>query len=364
MPLPFDNPKLAASIPWQDDWVTAVAFAGPSQRLVAGNRLGGLLLWDLGGKLDEKKPPLPLRKLDGHTNAITHIASSPDGKTLITASYDHTVALWDLESAPTGKATVILDAENREKAKKSSKKPELLPDLEIDVIKPTKVLTEHSEWVHAMDLSRDGELLVTGDDAGEIMVRKMPGGEVVKKWKTKGWISSLAVADDKKTLAVAERIPLDGDRFRGLGLWNIETGERIRDLLPAIGKKEMEFASIDLSPDGSLLAVGQGDDETGDSKVHFLDPRQDSPKARESKAAHQYGVRCVRFTADGKHVLSSGRDTVIRVWNPADGALVKEIGTPRGGQFKDWICDLALSNDQKLLAAADMAGLVQVWTLG
>src|SRR6185436_3701077 len=108
------------------------------------------------------------------------------------------------------------------------------------------------------------------------------------------------------------------------------------------------------------------DDETENAKVFLLDPTAggDGKKARESKATHQYGVRRVRFTPDGKYVFSSGRDTTLRVWNPADGALVKEIGSPRGGQFKDWLCDFALSADQKLIAGADMAGMVQVWGMG
>ncbi len=69
------------------------------------------------------------------------------------------------------------------------------------------------------------------------------------------------------------------------------------------------------------------------------------------------------FSPDSKHVLSSGRDTVVRVWNVADGKLVKEMGTPRGGQFKDWIHAVAVSPDARWLAAADMAGQVQMWSL-
>jgi hypothetical protein len=47
----------------------------------------------------------------------------------------------------------------------------------------------------------------------------------------------------------------------------------------------------------------------------------------------------------------------------ADGKLVKELGQPRGGQFKDWIHAVAASPDGRRLAAADMAGQVQVWAL-
>ena len=70
------------------------------------------------------------------------------------------------------------------------------------------------------------------------------------------------------------------------------------------------------------------------------------------------------FHPDGKHLLSAGRDTVVRIWSLADGKLVKELGKPRGGQFKDWIQALSLSSDGTRLAAADMAGYVHVWQLG
>ncbi|MGE3808972.1 MAG: WD40 repeat domain-containing protein, partial [Gemmataceae bacterium] len=66
---------------------------------------------------------------------------------------------------------------------------------------------------------------------------------------------------------------------------------------------------------------------------------------------------------DGKHLASAGRDTTVRIWTAADGKLVKEIGKPRGGQFKDWIHAVSFSADGLWLAAADMEGAVQIWSL-
>ena len=40
-----------------------------------------------------------------------------------------------------------------------------------------------------------------------------------------------------------------------------------------------------------------------------------------------------------------------------------KLGESRGAQFKDWIHAIALSGDATLLAAADMAGQVNVWKL-
>ena len=45
-------------------------------------------------------------------------------------------------------------------------------------------------------------------------------------------------------------------------------------------------------------------------------------------------------------------------------AQVKELGKPRGGQFKDWLHAVSFSGDGRWLAAGDMAGAVQVWEFG
>ena len=52
----FDKAALAWTLPWEDDWVTAVAILGPTRRLAAGNNLGQILVWELPEKLDA---PLP-----------------------------------------------------------------------------------------------------------------------------------------------------------------------------------------------------------------------------------------------------------------------------------------------------------------
>ena len=91
-----------------------------------------------------------------------------------------------------------------------------------------------------------------------------------------------------------------------------------------------------------------------------------------SVASGGAGPTYVSLHPDGKHLLSAGRDTVVRIWSLADGKLVKELGKPRGGQFKDWIHALSISSDGTRLAAADMAtffavllvGFAYVWNRG
>ena len=103
------------------------------------------------------------------------------------------------------------------------------------------------------------------------------------------------------------------------------------------------------SPDGKLLAVGQGG-ETDKGQVHLINV--ETGKIERTVSGHKSGACDVKFSADGKLVLSTGRDTVVRVCQVEDGKEVATLGKERGGQFKDWFHSVAISPDQQYVSAA------------
>jgi WD40 repeat protein len=362
----FDKAAQVWTLPWEDDWVTAVAFAGASRRLAVGNNLGKVLLYDLPEKAGGAAPA-PVRRLDGHTNTISRLLTTADGRWLISASYDHSIRLWDLQAPASGQDTVILDARARAAAAKKAggKAPLDAPGVKVEVQQAQHTLAGHRDWVLNLALSRDGKLLLSGDDTGVVIVWDLEARKELRRWQLKGWAYAMALSPDSKQALVSERIPLvfDSGRLAAAKIWDVATGQMVRDLAATLTKEAKEYvAAAAYSPDGKLLALGQGGETSGNGKIHILEAGA-GKKLREMPG-HQYGVTDLVFTADGKFLLTSGRDTLVKVWQTADGKLVKDLGKPRGGQFKDWIHAIALTTDERWLAAADMAGAVQVWSLG
>ena len=95
----INKPKQKWQLSFEGDWSTSVTFLGDSHCIAAGNRAGQIFVWELAedavdngdiGKQGETPPDFaPIRRLDGHTNGITHLRATPDGQTLISASLEN-----------------------------------------------------------------------------------------------------------------------------------------------------------------------------------------------------------------------------------------------------------------------------------
>jgi WD40 repeat protein len=378
----FENAKLLWSLPWDADWVTAVSFIGP-RHVAAGNNLGQILLWELpehpepfadqtgkknsSGKNKDEKPaflaPPPSRQLIGQSNIINRLIGVED-RWLISASNDHTLCYWDINAEGGAPAKVVLNARTIDEItsnKSSGRKPPPPFEVEVKTQPPAKTI-QGSEWIVGLSMSQDKSLLITGDDAGQVILWDRASGAEKKRWKVKGWAFAVAISPDNKQAAVSERYPVvfDNARYTAVKLWDISSGAVQHDLSKEF--KDMQIAAAAYSPDGSILALGRGGEAAGLNGKGFLFDPATGKKLRELTPAHQDGVTDLQFHPAGRHLASCGRDTIVRIWSIPDGKLVKELGKPRGGQFKDWIHAISFSPDGSRLAAADMNGQVHVWS--
>jgi hypothetical protein len=79
-------------------WVTSVAFSPDGKLIVSGSYDETVRLWDA-------VTGTALQTLKGHSSVVTSVAFSPDGKLVVSGSYDKTVRLWN---AVTGAALQTL----------------------------------------------------------------------------------------------------------------------------------------------------------------------------------------------------------------------------------------------------------------
>jgi WD40 repeat protein len=387
--------KLLYQLTFEGSWPTAVAFLGSGRRLAAGNQLGQIFVWDLPEtppELDknaakERQAPStwPVRRLDGHTNEITRLLVTPDGKQLVSSSLDHSVRVWPLDAAAAGKAEVILDPDARQReARRTGKKESTAPGITVETQTESHVLEGHKDWVYALAMSGDGKRLLSGDAQSQVIVWDLAERKQVVKWSGHpwNWIVAASLSPDGQTALVSEN-RYKRDDFDiptpGLKLWDATTGKEKLDVLkvqfPKLNPMDRTYGGAQgwrkfvanglittaMSSDGKVIAAGQGG-ETDTGKVHLHET--ETGKLLRDVSGHLNGVTDVLFSADGKHVLSAGRDTSVRICQVEDGKEVAVLGAPRGGQFKDWFSAVAVSPDQRTVAAADISGLVQVWQLG
>jgi WD40 repeat protein len=150
---------------------------------------------------------LPELVIIGHSNAVTALAFSADGKTLVSGSYDQTAIVWEVE---TGKM---------------------------------RKLWHLQRFGDSLLLTLDGTLLVTGDGhVWDIPTRKL-------LWKTNHYMVPLACSPDGKRLAYgtdyAETVWL-----KSLG----RSGKEMR----LVGHTD-DIRAVTFSPDGSQIATGAQD---------------------------------------------------------------------------------------------------------
>lgn len=391
----FSSPKLLWTLPFEGAWPMSVTFLG-EHRIAAGNRLGRIFVWDLPADgpveesenpppKDEGSPHWPVRELKGHSNAISRLIGTRDGKRLVSASLDHSVRIWELEAEVTEKTEVILDIDQRqaEAKKKRSDEPLNRPGVEVELQTAAKALDDHKDWVMSLGVSADEKRIISGSGDAQVIVYDLDSGDVVSRWSGHAWswVVSAALSADGETALVSEyRSSRDSfDRpAPALKLWNVEDHAEKLDILkvqfPKMKPASYTYGSAQVwrkfvargltgasfSPDGKLVAVGQsGETDTG--KVHLL--KTDDGKLLKTISGHRYGVTDLTFSADGEHVISTGRDTTGRITRVEDGKEVAVLGKSRGGQFKDWTSSVALSPNEKYLAASDIAGKIHVWSL-
>jgi WD40 repeat protein len=337
--------------------IHALAFSPDGKLVASAGADQAVRLWDaVTGK--------ELRSLTGHAAAVTWVGFVDDGKALVSLCEKGTFRVWD---PATGKLVrSFAGAGHAPLAAALSADGRALVTRDFDGEVRRWSWAEGKEidyWSDAgkdglptLAVSPDGGLLAWGESGGSVVVWDAAAGKARHRLANRqGLATSLAFTPDGAALVATYE---GGD---GVVTWDPATGKKLRQagedwcprmVLAATGKvlatttgawevvlRDVEGKgtpdrlevpgynrALAFSADGGTLAVGGSD---GVVRVWV------GKRAREWKPVGGLdgAVKGVRFTPDGKTIVTHDQAPVLRLWDAATGELrdtVKVAGAKRG----------------------------------
>ncbi len=320
--------------------VCHVALHADGRRAVSASKDGTLCVWDL-------ERGTCVATLKGRTFGVPHVALHADGRRVVYAEYD-TLRVWDLERGTclavleghTDEVThVALHADGRRVVSASRDKTLRVWDLE----RRTCVARAegHTDKVTHVALHADGRRVVSASRDKTLRVWDL---------ERRTCVARLAGHLDTVTHVVLRadgRRAVSASRDKTLRVWDLERGTCVATLE---GHTD-EVTHVALHADGRR-AVSASRDYT--LRVWDLE-RGTCLTVLEG---HTRGVLHVALHADGRRVVSASLDKTLRVWDLERGTCLATLE----GHTAD-VTHVALHADGRRVVSASMDRTLRVWDL-
>jgi len=262
----------AATLSGHSDPVSSVAYSSDGRLIASGDLSGAVRVWDAASGA-------VIASFRSESNRVVSVAVSPDGTEIAAGGQDAVVRRWSLA---TGTA---------------------LPPL-----------TGATAAINAVAYRPDGSQVAAASDDGQVYVWALPGGTLagILPGHT-SYVTSLAFTPDASVIAAGG----EDDTIR---LWAAQDGIA----LATLEGHSSTVSAVAFSPDGRTLA-STGADHT----VRLWNLL--SASALRTLEGHTENVTSLAFSPDGR-LLASGaggiEDNTVRLWEVPSGALLHTLNPP------------------------------------
>jgi WD40 repeat protein/tRNA A-37 threonylcarbamoyl transferase component Bud32 len=294
---------------------------------------------------DQPAPIVELRRFAGHGGAVSCVAFSEGGRSVVSGGADRTLRLCDVASG-------------REKLRFGDLRHEVAC---LAVVEPSGVvlagqgvtvrgwdaegrevlkLSGHNGAVRSVAVSADGKRAASGGDDRTVRVWDLERGrEVYRFTRHRDSVTGVALSADG-------RLVLSGSRDQTLRLWEAANGKEVQGFPVPRGP----VLCAALTPDGGAACSGHFD-----TTLRLWDLR--TGRERRRLIGHKQmvvGVWCL----PGGRLLSASHDQTVRLWDADSGAELASCVGHAGP-----VAAVAASPDGKTAASAGGDQTVRLWQL-
>ncbi len=241
----------------------------------------------------------------GHTAGVNSAAFSPDGKYIVTASYDNTAIVWDAVSG-----------------------------------QKLRSLAGNTGSLHSAAFSPDGKYIVTAAAIAAVW-DAASGQRLCTLAGHTSYVYSAVYSPDGRHILTAS---LD----KTVVVWDAASGKKLRTLPGDI--TSMEYSAA-YSPDGRYIVTSSYE---YDNAAIVWDAA--SCERLRTLAGHTSGVNSAAYSPDGQHIVTASYDKTAVVWDAASG---KKLRTLAG--HTSYMISAAYSPDGQHILTASLDKTVVVW---
>jgi WD40 repeat protein len=295
--------------------------------------------------------------LNLHSGTITGLIFSGDSQTLVSASQDGLVALWNVSPAQSGLGRRLTDFDSAWKVAFSpdgamlavvrTEPSDLITLLDATSGEPVgKRLSGQTGPVDYLAFSSDGAWLAASDTNNQVIVWDVATGQRVAVQQTStSTPPAIAFVPGSRVLAIAIT---DG----AIQFWDIARNQFQGEPFQADGLEGLVSPSaLAFSPDGQLMAAGNSV-----ATIVLWDVAEHSQRALLQ--GHTSSVVKLEFSPDGTLLASASWDTTVILWDTQTG---QPRFQPLTGHHQ-LVTDLAFNRDGSILASVgSFDSTVRLW---
>jgi WD40 repeat protein len=297
-----------------------------------------------------------LLTLKGHEAEIASASFSPDGKRIITGSFDHTAKIWDA----TGSMDSYLLSQQEQIVPGAAFSPDSARLVTVswdgtgivwDTVTGVELvkLDHGANRVWTVGFSPDGGRIVTGSHNGSngsfSVWDAFTGRELLEVSGHGAEVYSAVFSPDGKRV-------LTGAADGTARLWDASTGRQLLRF-----DHSQPFVRAAFSPDGRrIVTVCEDSDRNTLDEAPGIVWDATSGRKLLSLDGHPGGFSVVAFSRDGRRIISGGIDGLAIVWDAFTGRRLLTLRGHRGQ-----VIHLPSSPDPRRIITSGFDGTTRVW---